>query len=358
MFSVIKYIHSHILSMRYISLLIRHTQDNPPNIEIVDDSYKGIDGKDVVLRIFKPVKRRQLSIIIFPGASPFAEKHPGLINLASIIAKLGFQVYIPRVPPLKKLNISEINIDWFAHAYKQILCRDEIDPNNVTVTGISYGGSLLLNSSLDSRMNNPKPKSLLIYGSAYEIDTGLDFLLTGKLNHNNKTIHITPNEWGITVILHNYLKNIDVGFDTKAIREVISCRIEDNFEELDKLKNNLNSHDREFINNVLNATYNKEIENIVKKIIYQERDNLQKISPKTFSNKIDNKVFIMHGANDSMVPFTESTKMAKDIKDSEVLISYLYEHKEISTNSGILSKLKELLKMERFFASYFRYNAN
>ena len=63
----------------------------------------------------------------------------------------------------------------------------------------------------------------------------------------------------------------------------------------------------------------------------------------------------MHGANDSMVPFTESTKMANDITNSEVLISYLYEHKEISTDRGPLFKLKELLKMVNFFAGYFRY---
>ena len=355
---MINYIVSHIISIKYIYLLIKHTQENPPIIEIKDESYKGINNKNIILRTFIPKKRKKLSIIIFPGASPLAEQHPGIINLASIIAKLGYQVYIPRIPPLKLLDISEINIEWFAHAYKEIIKRSEIDPKEVTITGISYGGSLLLNASLDIRMNSPKPKSLLIYGSAYEIDTGLDFLLTGKLNHNGKTIYITPNEWGITVILHNYLKNVDVGFDTTNIKKILSYRIAENFDAVDKLKNKLNNHDREFIENVLAAKYNNEIEVIVKKIVTKEKNKLRKISPKTFVDKINNKVFIMHGANDSMVPFTESVKMGKEIKNSEVLISHLYEHKEISTNSGIFSKIKELIKMEKFFASYFFYNEN
>ena len=66
----------------------------------------------------------------------------------------------------------------------------------------------------------------------------------------------------------------------------------------------------------------------------------------------------MHGANDSMVPFTESVLMHDNIKNSELLISYLYEHKEISTKRGIFFKIYELLRMEFFFASYFRYNEN
>ena len=64
----------------------------------------------------------------------------------------------------------------------------------------------------------------------------------------------------------------------------------------------------------------------------------------------------MHGANDSMVPFTESVLMHEHIKNSELLISYLYEHKEIATNKGIGFKLKELHRMAAFFSKlYYNY---
>ena len=59
-----------------------------------------------------------------------------------------------------------------------------------------------------------------------------------------------------------------------------------------------------------------------------------------------------------MVPFTESTLLAEKINNSELLISFLYEHREISTNRGILFKIKEVIKMINFFAFFFRYNEN
>ena len=65
----------------------------------------------------------------------------------------------------------------------------------------------------------------------------------------------------------------------------------------------------------------------------------------------------MHGANDSMVPFTESILLDQKLPNSEILISFVYEHREISTNRGILFKIKELLKMVKFFAKYFSYNS-
>ena len=57
-----------------------------------------------------------------------------------------------------------------------------------------------------------------------------------------------------------------------------------------------------------------------------------------------------------MVPFTESTFLANAIQNSKLLISFLYEHREISTDRGMLFKIKELIKMINFFADYFKFN--
>ena len=113
---MIKFLNSHIVSSKYIYRLIRHKQDNPPKVKITDESYNGMNREDVPLRIFHPKKQDRLSFIIFPGASPFAEEHPGIINLGSIIASLGYKVFIPQIPPLKDLNITDINTShkyWF-----------------------------------------------------------------------------------------------------------------------------------------------------------------------------------------------------------------------------------------------------
>ena len=59
-----------------------------------------------------------------------------------------------------------------------------------------------------------------------------------------------------------------------------------------------------------------------------------------------------------MVPFTESTLLSKYINNSELLISFLYEHRELSSDRGILFKIKEVMKMINFFAFFFRYNEN
>ena len=42
-----------------------------------------------------------------------------------------------------------------------------------------------------------------------------------------------------------------------------------------------------------------------------------------------------------MVPFTESVQLADNIINSSLLVSFLYEHREISSDRGIFFKIKD-----------------
>ena len=59
-----------------------------------------------------------------------------------------------------------------------------------------------------------------------------------------------------------------------------------------------------------------------------------------------------------MIPFTESIQLAERIPNSELFISYIYEHKEISTNKGTYFKLTEMVRMLHFFSKFYYYNEN
>ena len=349
--------HSHKQSLKYI-LGIMKNKEGPSTGQFVDKSYLGINGEATPLRIFKPKKALKTTFILFPGASPFAEKHPGIIGLATTIMNLGYNVFIPRIPPLKALNISSENIEWFVKAYEEIINKNDVDKSNVAIIGISFGGSLLLKATLDKKMKSNPPRSMLMYGSCFDLVAGLNFLLTGEIEHNGKIVHIPPNDWGLTVLFHNFIKTVDVGFDTTGIQAVLAARVADKLDEVEKLKSSLSNHDLKFIDSVLTAKCTPEITKIVDKIIKSKSNSLKEVSPSSFCEKIDMKIFIMHGANDSMVPYTESVKLGNSLPNNELLISYIYEHKEISTNSGLITKIKELIKLEQFFAAYFRYNTN
>ena len=72
-----------------------------------------------------------------------------------------------------------------------------------------------------------------------------------------------------------------------------------------------------------------EIKMIVEQMIELYQNELENISPVNICDKINCKVFLMHGGNDSMVPYIESINLSENLKNSQLFISGLYEHREI-----------------------------
>ena len=352
-----KFIKSYIRAIKYVKSLATFKEESIPNIEYKDETYKGLDGSDTILRIFYTDKKNPQSIIIFPGASPYAENHPGMIMLGNALRDAGYNVYLPRIPSLKDLMLEKENIDWFAHCYQEIANKRIERKNDIMIVGLSYGGASLLRATLDPRMQFPKPKSILSYGTYYSISTALDFFMTGIIKYNNDTYKITPHEWGPIVLFYNFIDTIEISYDKMKIKDILKYRIRDEHEHVkQEMKKLEDCKEKQLLENILAGTLTDEMKGLVQMMIEKNDDLLSYLSPENWIQKIKDKVFIMHGANDSMVPFTESIYLDDNLDNSTLLISFLYEHREISTDSGILFKIKEFIKLIRFNAQYIRYN--
>ena len=348
-------------SLKFIYSLARFNPENYPKVNITDDYYIGIDEDKIPLKILKRFNKNDKStMIVFPGASPDAENHKGMLFLGSIICSLGYRVIIPRIPPLKELKLNEKCFNWFAHAYQEIMLREDIIKNKVSAMALSFGGAIILKSSFDSRNSNNPPKSIMTFGTYSNIQSTLKFLCDGKININNDGYTIKPHSWGLTVLFHNFLDKFnfpEIENYKDKFREIINLQIQDKHDEVrEKIKNLSNIKTQNFIQNIFDCKINSDVANEIYRVIDNEKDFIKTMSPLYWADKVNSKVFIMHGSNDSMVPFTESINLDKHLKDSSLFISYMYEHKEISTNKGFIFKLKEFHKMYCFFKKYFKYN--
>ena len=163
---------------------------------------------------------------------------------------------------------------------------------------------------------------------------------------------------GAVVLFYNYLLSVEDNEINRLLIQILKLRIEDKFEQANEIIETLPNEEKEFISDILDANMSDKVIQYSQIILENNRDLFLSLSPKYWYSMILNKVYVIHGANDSMIPFTESTLLAENLPNSELLISYLYGHKEISTNNGVFFNLKEVLKLIHFFAKLFGYNGN
>ena len=98
-----KILESYYKSTQYMLSLMRFKESHIHEIQYNDEIYSGLDSKNTELRVFYTKKTSAQSIIIFPGASPYAENHPGMIMLGNALRNAGYNVFLPRIPNLKNL---------------------------------------------------------------------------------------------------------------------------------------------------------------------------------------------------------------------------------------------------------------
>lgn len=332
------------------------TSNYPPNTNnILKNYYIDLDGNKIPFIEVNPQNSKlDFETILFHGASPYGEEHPAMINLALALANCGIKVYIPRLPQLTRLEINKKSSELIAHFYTFI--KMKISSKKIVPAGISFGGGLLMKAMFNDNLKNINPKSILTYGSYFSLETSINFLLSGKIINNGNEKFVKPNDWGLIVLFHNYLSGINAGFDTNQMQKVLKLRVNNNVTESEIERENLPELQNQILEDIYNSNQTEEIKRMTNLMIKEYKSEMEDISPSKICNKINYKVFLMHGANDSMVPYTESIKLHENIKNSSLFLSGLYEHRELAKGNSIILKIKELKKMSSFFTYFMDYN--
>ncbi len=347
-----------IKAVKVVIALMTYRDRSSKKVTIIDRTYTGENDENIPIKIFKPKGKSTHNLVIYPGASPFGEEHPGMIMLGSVLSFAGFTIYMPRIPLLKELKINNDIVQSLHHFYNWLLLKEGLNHQNISLVGMSFSGAMVLKASFQNSMIKNPPKSIFVYGTYYDFDSSVEFLKTGKVTVNGSEIQITPHPWGLVVLFHNYLPFVDIGYDTSDIQRIISLRVRDKEKQAISESKNLPKTPQDIITNILSGTPNEEVSRIIQIFRKEMKKEYQSLSPRYWHHKIRSKVFIFHGANDSMIPFTESILLSEKIQNSELFISHIYEHREISTNKGYLFKLKEVWKMIKFFQKFIQYNEN
>jgi len=335
--------------------LFRYRTKAPRQIEEATITYPGLGGDHVPARQYRPKGNIIGTIIIYPGASPHAEEHPAMVNLARSFARTGFFVFTPRIPPLRKLIIREKELlKWMGHIYRWVQHLPQVDRNTIGLIGLSFGGALVLRAVQQSEFKNPSPRFLLVYGTYYHLQEALEFLVSGDFMVAGKQVHLTPDRWGLVVFLYNYLPRVDVGYPTSRLQELLKHAVQPNVTLQPADLEGLTPEEQELAKGLFFSQPTSELKRVMKCIYVQHRLELEERSPKNWCQKVTQHVYVVHGSRDTMCPYTESIKLAQHLPNASLFISRLHEHREMTTGHGIFFMIWEIGGLIRYLYFLFR----
>ncbi len=316
------------------------------------DHYLDGTGTKVPLLIFQPGRNAPAPmVILFHGASPLGEEHPALTAIARALSATGYVVSIPRIPNLKRLIINNDNLTAIRSAYEQLRLRTDLHNGRIGVMGISFAGSLLL-KALTTIPARQRPAAVLSYGSYCDLETSLRFIVTGNANFGRTKYTVEPDPWGQVIFFYNFVAHIPGNFDRAIVASLLEQYVGGAENEVRGQLSSLKPAERALMTLLLGGPSPALVE-LMEAVLANAKATLAELSPSTFYLRIDFPFSLLHGRDDTSIPYTEALQMKSLLPNlAQLHITGLLSHKDLKWGRNVLPLVKTVEGLVRAYADF------
>lgn len=265
------------------------------------------------------------AIVLLHGVHRLGYDEPRLVNLASALARCGFQVLTPELPELRDYHISaasltdiRASINWYAQRTGA----------PVTVIGLSFAGGLAILAAADPA-TSPHVKAVLSIGGHASFARVADYYITGVAHGTDGSAYtVAPNDYGSLVLAYGHLGDYVPAPDVAAILPVLRAHLYENGEAEKSLTAQLNPRQQTELRQIEQSSLPAEAA-IAKVSNAKYVTAMGTISPEGNVASLNIPVFLLHGSADNVIPPTELSWLQKDLPASSVhgvLVTPLLSH--------------------------------
>jgi pimeloyl-ACP methyl ester carboxylesterase len=270
-------------------------------------------------RLFAPPRRP--AVIIGTGVRLDREQDRAAIrNLAASLARLGYVALWPRLEAIDGGAWQFERPETFVRAFQYLAERSDVDPERISLVGISLGASITLLAAADPAIAG-RVHALVFLGGYFDLVDYILAIADEQAIEDGRTIPWRP------------------GDDTRRqARELVEA------EGVPQLRPYLEPD---------TALGSREA--LLALLAPDEVARLQRFSPAAHIARVRAPVFILHDRHDEYVPFTESQKLARVLPPAtprSVLISSAFDHVNLGQDVA-LETIAEYAALYRFLIGVF-----
>ncbi len=347
---------SSLLHYRALAVLLRIVSpENPPWIARIGTN--SVEEKQIELHLATGVLRAKLyrprdaqnppGLVLVHGIHQLGMNEPRSRSFARALASVGVQVLAPEMPELTDYRVepSTINAISGCAAY---LAR-ATGRRATGVIGISFAGGLALIAAADPKLQ--KSIGFVLAVGAHHDLTRLVHYYAGETveGPDGQPYDIPPHPYGARVLIYSYLDQLFAESDRPIAREALRTYLHDQHKRAKSRADELSESGKQLMLQILDHDDEKTVHSVLMSFLATHRDRLRGVSPRGKLANLNAQVLLIHGADDPVVPATETPWLAREIPSHflrQSLVSPVLRHAEIEQKPAI----GEYLKLVHFIA--------
>ena len=302
-------------------------------------------------RLYVPEGSVHRAVLLVPGVHAAGIDEPRLVGFAGDLAQRGMSVLTVELPDLQQYSITPQTTDMIEDAALWLSAQREVAPDGrIGVAGISFGGGLTIVAAGRPSLAG-KIAFALSFGGHGDFARTLRFLCTGRLDGGG---FLAPHDYGVVIILLGVAPRLVPADQVETLRHGIRTFLQaSHVDMVDKARaaaifrqaRDLGARMPEPAATYMRYVNARDVRTLGPLLhphvgaIAEDRALSAERSPAP-----DAPVYLLHGADDNVIPAVESERLAAYLRphtDVKLLLTPLITHAEVDRppNFGEIWKL-------------------
>ena len=262
-------------------------------------------------------------------------------EVCQAMARAGFVVLAPQHADFASFRFSVDPVPRIVAAFEHAAALPGIqEGRRVGLLGFCVGGGASLCAAADRRIRG-RVRFVATFGAAYDLRNFGRYALTGESDHGREVIRGKPQKlWGM-VILANMAPRIGLAGDEERIRRYVAELLEGDERAIARAWDALSPAAQEVLG-IVGTGGRAAVHDLVERHIGAVPSEW--LSPRDVVHLIRCPVFLFHGRQDPLVPYTEAIKLHEALAlrvPTRLLVSDLAGHTEVGPLQSPWTRLKE-----------------
>jgi len=250
---------------------------------------------------------------------------------AEAMASAGIAVLTPEIPDLTEYRVEPATIERIGEAARAL--ADRMGRERVGVVGISFSGGLALMAAARDA-GGGAIGMVLSLGGHHDLLRTARFYVGEQVEGPGGTVEDTePHPYGAGVLIYAYADELFPPEDAERARDILRTLLHERWREARARVGELSAEGQVRLRAVLwsDDEHRDALGRELIEVLEQHREELAAVSPRGSLAELDVPVYLMHGADDPVVPSTETLWLAEEIPDGALeaaLVTDVLRHAE------------------------------
>jgi pimeloyl-ACP methyl ester carboxylesterase len=252
-------------------------------------------------------------MVLVPGVTPQGLDDPRLVAFAGSLARAGFLVLVPDIANLRALKVRASDAVPIADAVRHLAhaTGSAASAPRVALAAISYAAGPALLAALEPDVT-PDIAFLLLIGGYYDMTAVVTFFTTGAYREapGKPWLYGKPNAYGKWAFVRSNAEVLSTPADRRLLAEIARRKLADLAAEVSDLTAGLGPEGRSVLA-LLDNRDPERVPGLMASLPAAVADNMRglDLAGRDLA-ALDLPVFLLHGRDDPVIPFSESRALA------------------------------------------------